>query len=281
MLLETRSNPKKSTKTRPQASNPPEKYVPDLVYSATRALMRARNSEEAAGILVGLVRNLGGTAVPSSANDPDAIEIDISLGLGEPVYPSAPAGSAAQWLIATYLPNAVQDAQAAFELIRRAERLASDAGIDPVSGLPDHRTLSRLVTRLEPGDAIVAVDLDWVRGIGANEGQSDQEVLRLFARDLRSATRATEFCGRSKGGEFVVLLAKPGKEGGLRLLERLKGRWTKRASARTLSFSAGIAPVDDRGWRAAFQAADSAMRRAQEAGDRWETARDDDYAAAW
>lgn len=254
----------------------PEKYVPDEVYSSTRALLHVKTSEEAAGIVVQLVRRLGGEVVPASDDDPNALDIDLSLGHGDPVYPSAPEGSAARWLILNYVPRLVEDARVAFDLVQRAERLASDAGVDLVSGLPDHQTLSRLVTRLETGDAVVAVDLDWIRGIG--DGQhTDQDVLRRFARDLRSATRANEFCGRSRGGEFVVLLEKPGTEGAHKLLERLKARWDRRPDSIPHTFSAGIAPVDDRGWRAAIQAADRAMRRSQEAGDSWLTASAGDY----
>jgi GGDEF domain-containing protein len=278
MLITSRSDA--TTETRPSPStNPPEKYVPDLVYTTTRSLMRVASSDEAISLLSGLVRKLGGNIVPASADDPNALQIDISLGHGEPVYPVAERGSAAHWLLSTYLPNVVKDAQAAFEMALRAEVLAKDAGIDAVSGLPNHRTLSRLVTRLQTGDAIVAVDLDWIHVLGTDDVQSDQEILRAFARDLRNATRATEFCGRSSGGEFVALLNDPGPDGAFKLLERLQTRWAKRPSTMPHTFSGGIAKVDDRGWRPAIQAADRALRRCQETGDHWESALPDDYAA--
>lgn len=278
MLITSRSDSPAAGRPAP-STNPPEKYVPDLVYSATRSLMRIAGSDEAISLLSGLVRKLGGNIVPASADDPHALPIDISLGHGEAVYPVAEPGSAAHWLISTYLPNVVKDAQAAFAMALRAEVLAKDAGIDPVSGLPSHRTLSRLVTRLQTGDAIVAVDLDWIHVLGTDGVQSDQEILRAFARDLRHATRATEFCGRSSGGEFIALLNNPGPDGAFKLLERLQARWEKRPSTIPHTFSAGIATVDDQGWRPAIQAADRALRRSQETGDHWESALPDDYAA--
>lgn len=258
-------------------ANPPEKYVPDPVYTATRNLLRVRASDGAISILVQLVRQLGGEIACESDGDQNAMAIDISLGQSEPVYPVAEAGSAAHWLISTYLPNVVADARSAFELAMRAELLAKDAGIDPVSGLPNHRTLSRLVTRLGPGDAIVAVDLDWAHAMGNANAHADNETLRAFARDLRQATRANEFCGRSSGGEFFALLNDPGPEGAFKLLERLHARWAKRPSTMVITFSGGVAIVDERGWRPAIQAADKVLRRCQEKGNCWEAAAPEDY----
>lgn len=259
------------------AANQTDRYVPDSIYAATRSLMRIASADDAISILSQLVRRLGGDIVRRSDPGEDGIEIDISLGHGEPIYPAAKPGSAAHWLITTYMPNLVKDAHAAFALAHRAELLAKDAGIDPVSGLPNHRTLSRLVTRLGPGDSIVAVDLDWVHAIGNPEMQEDHAVLRAFARELRQATRANEFCGRSSGGEFVALLNDPGPEGSFKLLERLADRWARRPPTMPLTFSGGIALIDDRGWRPAIQAADSALRRCQERGNCWELARPEDY----
>ncbi|MCH8814057.1 MAG: diguanylate cyclase [Chloroflexi bacterium] len=254
-----------------------DKYVPAAVYSAAQALLRVARTDEAAQVLVRLVRDLGGHAVPESIADQETLPIDISLGEGEPVYPSAPEGSATHWLLTTYIEGAVADAQAAIALVRRAERLAADAGIDETSALPDHQTMSRLVSRLREGDAIVALDLDWIRVVGTDQEFSDRDLLRSLGKTLRQATRATEYCGRFSGGEFVVLMANPTELGGTRMLERLRERWANAAHPQELTFSAGIAVVGEQGWRTAVQAADRALRRAQESGDSWETARPDDY----
>ena len=253
-----------------------DKYVPAAVYAATQALLRVESTDQAAQVLVQLVRDLGGHAVPDSLSDPDAMPIDISLGEGGLVYPSASEGSTAHWLLTEYIEDAVEDAKSAIELMRAAQRLATDAGIDPISGLPDQKTMSRLLSRLVEGDAIVAMDLDWVRTIGTDQ-PSDQEILRSFGRSLRLATRAMEHCGRSTGGEFLALLYAPGEEGCLRLLERFRDRWQKSDYANELTFSAGIACVNDQGWRSTIQAADRALRRGQESSDKWETATPDDY----
>lgn len=277
MLITTRLDLTAEQAEPSRPADPPEKYVPDVVYSATRSLMRVSTSEEVIGILTELVRRLGGDIVPASAEDPDALRIDISMGQGDPVYPVAASGSASHWLIRTYLPNVIEDAQTAYDLTRRAEQLAKDAGIDSASALPNHRTLSRVVTRLQAGDAIVAVDLDWARGMREGESSEDQEMLRAFAHDVRQATRANEFCGRSSGGEFMVLLNNPGDHGAEKLLERLRDRWSKRPWKIGITFSGGIAAVDERGWRPAIQAADRALRRSQKKGDSWESALADDY----
>lgn len=279
MLVKTRSETATDTRTPAPPADPPEKYVPDIVYSATRSLFRVSGSDEVISLLSKLVRRLGGNIVPAAADDPNALPIDISLGHGDPFYPAAEPGSAAHWLLSTYLPNVVKDAQAAFELAFRAEVLAKDAGIDAASGLPNHGTLSRLLTRLQAGDAIVAVDLDWGHAPGSDTVQSDREILRAFARDLRNATRATEFCGRASGGEFVALLNSPGPDGAAKLLERLQARWERRPPAIPHTFSGGIATLDERGWRPAIQAADRALRRNQETGGCWGSARAEDYDA--
>jgi GGDEF domain-containing protein len=254
-----------------------DKYVPSVVLSAAQALLRVTRTDEAAQVLVKLVRDLGGHAVPESLADEEALTIDISLGEGEPVFPSAPQGSAARWLLNAYMQGATADAQAAIPLVRRAERLAADAGIDEVSALPDHQTMSRLVSRLASGDAIVAVDLDWIRVIGSDQQLSDREIIRAFGKSLRQATRATEYCGRFSGGEFAVLMTNPTDVGGPKMLERLREHWIKAPRPQELTFSAGIAAVDGQGWRPATEAADKARRRAQESGDCWETARPEDY----
>jgi len=253
-----------------------DKYVPAAVHTATQALLRVENVDQAAQVLVQLVRDLGGHAVPDSLSDPDAMPIDISLGEGGLVFPSASPGSTAHWLLTEYMEAAVADATAAIELMRAAQRLATDAGIDQISGLPDQQTMSRLLSRLVESDAIVAMDLDWVRAIGTDQ-PSDQMILRSFGRSLRMATRATEHCGRSAGGEFLVLMYEPGEEGCLRLLERFRDRWQKSEYGNDLTFSAGMARVSDQGWRSAIQAADRALRRGQESGDKWETATPEDY----
>jgi len=254
-----------------------DKYVPSAVLSAAQALLRLTRTGEAAQVLVELVRDLGGHAVPESIADEEALTIDISLGEGEPVFPSAPQGSAAHWLLTTYIEAAVADAEAAISLVRRAERLASDAGIDKASALPDHQTMSRLVSRLTEGDAVVAIDLDWIRVIGSDQQLSDREIIRSFGKTLRLATRATDHCGRFSGGEFLVLMTNPSEEGGTKMLERLRERWIKAPRPQELTFSAGIAAVDDQGWRPATEAANMARRRAQDSGDCWETARPEDY----
>lgn len=261
----------------PIAAPQDNEYVPAAVHAASRALLRVSAAAAASQVLVKLVRDLGGHAVPESLADEEALPIDISLGESEPVYPSAPEGSAARWLLTTYIAGAVADAQAAIALVRKSGRLATDAGIDETTALPDHQTMSRLVSRLAEGDAILAIDLDWIRIVCSDLPQSDKDLMRSFGRSLRLATRATEHCGRFSGGEFLVLMTAPSDESGPRMLERLRKRWAKAPHPPDLTFSAGIAVVNDQGWRPAIQAADRALRRAQESGDSWETARPEDY----
>lgn len=252
--------------------------VPDVVYRATRALLRIRTAEQGVGIIISLIKDLGGSAAPERLADPDAIPLDISLGEGEPLLPTAPEGSDARRAIAEFLPPMVDDARVALELTRGVERLARDAGVDALTGLPDRRSMGRLMGRLKAGDTLVALDLDDFRLINETDGNdAGDEVLRSFSRALRHAARATDHFGRMSADEFLVVLPHESAATAGILLERLRDHWMKVRSV-PVTFSAGVACVSRDDWRSAMQAAERALFRAKEAGrDCWETARDEEY----
>jgi diguanylate cyclase (GGDEF)-like protein len=158
------------------------------------------------------------------------------------------------------------------------ERLAHDAGIDPLTGLPDRVAMGRLMSRLQPGDLLVAMDLDAFEEVNAVKGRigADDE-LRSFAQALRQSTRANESCSRMGGDEFLVVLYQSRPQTARSFLDRLNRRWV-RAPGRT-SFSAGFALVQTEGWRPALLAAERALQRAKDAGPgAWEPAQAHDYA---
>jgi diguanylate cyclase (GGDEF)-like protein len=253
--------------------------VPDAVYRATRALLRVRTAEQGVGIIISLIKDLGGSTAPERLADSDAIPLDISLGEGEPLLPTAPEGSDARRALTEFLPAIVEDARFALELTRGVERLARDAGVDALTGLPDRRSMGRLMGRLKAGDALVAIDIDAFRMINEADGHdAGDEVLRSFSRALRHVVRAADHFGRMSADEFLVVLQNEDAAAADILLERLREHWTKVRSA-PVTFSAGVACVSRDDWRSAMQAAERALFRAKESGrDRWETARDDEYA---
>jgi diguanylate cyclase (GGDEF)-like protein len=256
----------------------PRDLIPRPIYRATRSLLRIHSAEEAVGIIIDAVKQLGGGTAPARVGHPDAMAIDISLGEGEPLLATAKAGSAARRHLEEFLANLAEDARVALELNRRVDRLAREAGVDTLTGLPNRRTLGRLMGRLKDGDLLVALDLDHFNKINETYGyDAGDDVLRSFSRALRHAVRATDHFGRMGPEEFLVVLQGAGVPAAEKLLARLREHWL---SVRPLpvTFSAGIAPIGEHDWRCTLQAADRALIRAKEAGrDRWKAATEADY----
>lgn len=278
-MMRTSSNVLIAPRTLPLADGEkPRDLIPRPIYRATRSLLRIHSAEEAVGVIIDAVKKLGGGTAPARVGHPDALPMDISLGEGEPLLATAKPGSTARRHLEEFVPNLAEDARIALELNRRVERLAREAGVDMLTGLPNRRTMGRLMGRLKDGDILVALDLDHFNKINETYGyDAGDDVLRGFSRALRHAVRASDHFGRMGGEEFLVVLQGASVSAAFNLLTRLREHW---ASVRALevSFSAGVAAVSEHDWRQALQAADRALLRAKEAGrDRWEAAEDADY----
>jgi GGDEF domain-containing protein len=238
------------------------KYAPEAVYICARQLLRAANAHEVVEALRRLVIELGGRVVSARERGEDAIPLDITIGRGEPLYVVAEPGSNRR-LIERYLPAALDDARASLDLMRRIDRLANEAGIDPLTSLPNHRSVSRILSRLQPLDAVLALALDPAE-IAAKHGKSaSDECVKAFSAALRQATRATDFIGYFGNGRFVVLMKTPGEDGLRRLVERIRLRW-ERARPYAVSFSTGFSVVNEEGWRPAIRSAELSLQQAQE-----------------
>lgn len=278
-MMRTSSNVLIAPRTLPLAvGEKPRDLIPRSIYRATRSLLRIHSAEEAVGVIIDAVKQLGGGTAPARVGHPDAIPVDISLGEGEPLLPTAKAGSTVRRHLEAFVPNLAEDARIALELNRRVDRLAREAGVDALTGLPNRRTMGRLMGRLKDGDILVALDLDNFNKVNETYGwDAGDDVLRSFSRALRHAVRATDHFGRMGPEEFLVVLQAATPPAADKLLTRLREHWL---SVRPLpvSFSAGIAAVNEHDWRRALQAADRALMSAKESGrDRWETANEADY----
>ncbi len=257
----------------------PRDLIPRTVYRATRSLLRIHSAEEAVGIIIDAVKRLGGGATPARVGHPDALAIDISLGEGEPLLATARPGSAARRHLEEFIPNLAEDAKIALELNRRVDRLAREAGVDTLTGLPNRQTMGRLMGRLKDGDTLVTLDMDNFNKANETYGyDAGDEILRGFSRALRHAVRATDHFGRMGPEEFLVVLQGASVPAAEKLLTRLREHWLT-VRPQPVSFSAGIAPMGEHDWRRALQAADRALVRAKSAGrDRWKAAEEADYA---
>jgi diguanylate cyclase (GGDEF)-like protein len=247
---------------------PPTQPDPmDAVLVATRALLWITSPSDASVVACDLVGALGGQVVPADVAGPDGMPVDVSLGEGPPLLPSATVGSLERELLARHLPGFVRDAHRAIELVERTTRLADDASLDALTGLANRRMLGRALGRMRPGDTVIMLDLDHFKAVNDTLGHHEGDVvLRAFGHTIARCLRATDRAGRYGGEEFVVLL--PGAAGANEFLGRLRAAWLE-VRPHPISFSAGFAEV--RGESVdALESADQAMYRAKASGrDRW------------
>ncbi len=241
---------------------------------ATRALLWVETPADVAAVVLELVHALGGDVVAASTAGGDALPVDISFGVGEPILPTAPAGGVSHLLLERYLPGTVRDAHRALELAERSSRLAEDAAIDPLTGLSNRRMMGRVLGRLGPGNTVIMIDLDHLKAVNDTLGHAEGDrVLRTLGKTLGACVRAADRVGRYGGDEFVVVLSSTEADD---FLDRLRAAWAD-ARPHPITFSAGVAQGGPDPVRA-LAAADGAMYRAKRGGrDQWQRAASDDY----
>lgn len=247
----------------------------DDVLAATRTLLWVKTPAEASAVAQELVTALGGTTVPAALAGEDALPVDLSFGVGEPLLATAPAAGEARLLLERHLPMFVLDAHRAVDLADRASRLAQAASIDPLTGLPNRRMLGRALGRLCAGAHLIMVDPDHFKAVNDTFGHDEgDEVLRALGRMLVGSVRAADHVARYGGEEFVVVLPEGGDPEVF--LQRLTTAWEE-GRPHPVTLSAGIATVRASPNRA-LEAAHRAMRRAKADGrNQWQWATTRDY----
>jgi diguanylate cyclase len=92
--------------------------------------------------------------------------------------------------------------------IRVLARTEVQAHVDPLTGLPNRRTLEEQVHALPEDEYVVAfADLDHFKAINDGHGhETGDRALRLFARVLRDGVRPRDLIARFGGEEFVAVL---------------------------------------------------------------------------
>ncbi len=149
-------------------------------------------------------------------------------------------------LLDTLLPQMAAAVHRAF--------LDREAKHDPLTGLPDRRSLERQLERtfadcLEEGTpmAIVMCDLDHFKRINDRIGHAagDQALIEI-ARLMEDHRRETDLCCRYGGEEFAVVLERTDGQTALRVAERLRAaveqlRFQVRGRKVPLRISAGVA----------------------------------------
>jgi diguanylate cyclase (GGDEF)-like protein len=159
-----------------------------------------------------------------------------------------------------------QEAGRMFQRIQQTAALARDAETDPLTELANRRTFSRALSTLQPGDAVVIVDLDHFKSVNDQFGhQVGDETLRALARCLRDVTRQVDCVARYGGEEFALVLPEAQIDGARKAMTRARATWN--ALEPITSFSAGIAVRDDEeSPRETLRRADAALYEAKEAG---------------
>jgi diguanylate cyclase (GGDEF)-like protein/PAS domain S-box-containing protein len=259
----TRVHSRLMTATGDRTDVDPEASI--LRLAATRSLLRSEAVEEAVGVVIGLVRDLGGSTIPARLGDRSALPIDCSFGHGEPLL-ARPDSVLARLRIERILPEVLDDAREAISRLRQRDDLAELSHTDPLTGLLNRRAVDPLLTRLHPDDALIVIDLDKFKPVNDRWGHgAGDELLIAFARALRSHCRPGDQFGRLGGDELLAVLFGAGRAGLDSFLNRLHETWLI-VRPREVTYSAGAALVNGRTGIETLTAADASLYRAKELG---------------
>jgi diguanylate cyclase (GGDEF)-like protein len=202
--------------------------------------------------------------------------VEAVLGTIGMVWPSphdfSDADREALEALASLAAIAVDRARLASTASERSEWFERMAHTDPLTGLANERTVSRIL-ELELARAgrqgselsLAMFDVDDFRATNEEGGHvAGDEVLRQVAAVLAESVRLVDTVGRIGGDEFVLVA--PGSAGGMVARRVLEGIAALPAVAgRTVSVSAGVArfPVDGTDSESLIAAATTALARAR------------------
>ncbi len=136
------------------------------------------------------------------------------------------------------------------------ERLVEMATLDPLTGIPNRRsledTLERTVSQATPerSSALIYLDLDQFKLVNDTTGHHSGDQLLVVVADLLQKTlRKEDFLARLGGDEFAVVLNDVALESAVALAERLRQavdrfRFSVNGRRFELSLSAGVALID-------------------------------------
>ncbi|MFO0745687.1 MAG: GGDEF domain-containing protein [Myxococcota bacterium] len=139
-------------------------------------------------------------------------------------------------------------------LRQEVERLRNEALTDPLTGLPNRRSLDALLAaeisralRSRAPLAVMCIDVDNFKRVNDTWGhQKGDEVLVWVARFLRSQIRGHDIAGRLGGDEFVVVLPGTDKAGADILADRLRATLEQLRGGmdHPVGLSVGVAALD-------------------------------------
>jgi diguanylate cyclase (GGDEF)-like protein len=247
--------------------------------AATRALLTVRSRAEAAGVMRTVIDDMGGCTVPARLAGPDAIPVDVSLGVGEPmVVLVLDPMDLASLRLARHLPVLVEDALSAARRCENDQRQWIRASIDTLTGVATRAEIGPRLHLCAHGDVICMLDLDGLKLLNDTFGHAaGDQALRALGDLLRAGIEGADFVGRYGGDEFIVIFADTSLKVAYERMTVMTGMWTTQPGHRP-GVSIGVAAVGHSGAVVASRAADAALYRAKRLRDgRVEFAAPNDY----
>lgn len=145
------------------------------------------------------------------------------------------------------------------------DELARATTRDELTGIGNRRHADALVRSLQPGDALILLDLDGFKAVNDTYGHSAGDlVLQELSAHLRACLRDSDTSARLGGDEFLIV-ARRAHADPLAVARRVLGGWSGFGGPTTLS--AGVALHEAaRTSQATFERADRALYKAKSAG---------------
>lgn len=153
----------------------------------------------------------------------------------------------------------------AIEHLYVIDQLARASTQDALTGIGNRRHADMLIGSLQPGDALVLLDLDHLKTVNDTLGHpAGDQVLQALADHLRDCLRDSDMSARLGGDEFLIV-ARRAHSDPLAVANRVLDGWEGKGGLTTLS--AGVALHEQAtASELTFDRADSALYQAKAAG---------------
>lgn len=153
-------------------------------------------------------------------------------------------------------------------------KLEEIAGTDPLTGLCNRRSLEKMISncvenykRYGITFSVLIFDIDDFKKINDTYGhQNGDKVLVSISDILKQTTRATDFCARWGGEEFIILLPNADINGAINKAEKLRTVIeTSVSNPENVTCSFGVSDIyaDDVSFETVIKRADSALYHAK------------------
>jgi GGDEF domain-containing protein len=220
-------------------------HLLDVTLAAQRAMLRARTPDQVVAALELATSRLGGTVAPAHVAGPEALPLDLALGVRDPLLPCADPEDPARARLEQVLPGLVEDATQTVQRLWRLEEDGDPTLLDVLTGALRPAATIRLLTRATPTAVLAGIAVDTDGAVGSTLGSARADVLlRDLARYLRSELDVDERLGRLEGPALVVLLPQPEPGRADELLTRVGDRWARRDDPVHATLTRASVPVD-------------------------------------